>query len=268
MVARIYTYSLDVLPPGRMIIDVLGGGAESPRSVTGDSGAIDYNAGLWSVRYSDILVHHAYQHRYWSWLGGMLNTRTRMIRVPILSDWFAPVPGNNVNLSAGPLYIGGIPHSDGTMHSDGAGYSQSTISAELYADAAMGDGTIQIAVNAGGTIFGGEIFSILHPTQDWRAYKIVDIDDVIDRDTLGAGIGDEFGAGGSDVLGAGGGLAAIYTVSLNMPIKEDVPAETPLKFDRPLCIMRLAPNTTLPLDVIGRHQSRPEANFLEAGDLS
>lgn len=241
MAAPIYTYSLELLPPGRMVIDVLGGGAEAPRSITGDGGAIDFCAGLWSIKYAEMFVHAPARHRYWSWLGGILNTRVRMMRVPIYSDWFAPVSGN----AGGALYITGIPHSDGSLHSDGTGYSQSTISAVLGA-AAMGAGAIQITVMAGGEILGGEIFSINHPTQDHRAYKIADVEPNPTADSLGR---------------------LTYQVGLNMPLKEDVPAGTSARFDRPLCIMRLAPGATIPLDVSGFQLARPEINFLEAGDL-
>lgn len=219
----IRTYALDLLPPGGMSLDLLGGGVEGSRAFSGDAGALDFSGGgLWSVKYRGIMVADRAQHLYVNRLKLQLNSRTRKIFVPILTDMIAPTP-DAPECGPGALEVSGIPHSDGALFSDGAGYRQSTIVAEMAAAADLGAGTVTLRVISGGGLVGGEVFSLYHAEKFWRCYGVSEVDAVTDNPD------------GSRT----------YTVAVTPPLRDDIEARAPAKFDRPLCTMRLAPGETI-----------------------
>lgn len=219
----IQTYALDLLPPGRMKPALLGGGIETGRSLAGDAGALDFSGGgVWTISYSEVQVSSRPQHLYVSRLALQLNSRTRRIFVPVLTDILVPTPGA-MECWPGPLEVSGIPHSDGALFSDGAGHRQSTVVAEIAEAADLGAGTISLRVLSGGALVGGEMFSFYHSTKFWRLYGIADIDAVTPNPD------------GSNT----------YAVSVTPPLRDDIAARSPAKFDRPLCTMRLAPGSSI-----------------------
>jgi hypothetical protein len=115
-----------------------------------------------------------------------------------------------------------VSHGDETLFGDGAGYYQSVI--DIVAAAAARRATsLEIAVNYAGELLGGESFSIEHPTLGWRLYEIKSVDMVSDSEGL---------------------------ISFNPPLREAVTDGTPLEFDRPRCVMRLAQPRSMDLDVV------------------
>lgn len=87
------------------------------------------------------------------------------------------------------------------------------------ANAALRATTLAITGNSERPITGGELFSINHLTWGWRAYRI-------DPD----------------------GLKEDGTIGFRPPLREAVTAATPLEFDTPRCVMRLAQKTDNPTD--------------------
>ncbi|MCK1503858.1 hypothetical protein [Bradyrhizobium sp. 18] len=114
-----------------------------------------------------------------------------------------------------------IPHSDGALFSDGSGYYQSIIDITAAA-AALRATSLDITINYAGELMGGESFSIEHETMGWRVYEIatVSMDD---------------------------GVAG--TITFMPPLREAIPANTQLEFDRPRCVMRLAKTSSMDLSV-------------------
>lgn len=233
--------SLDVLRPGRMALRIVGGGIETPRSLSGDTGAVAFGpGGLISLKYSDITlagIDRWALSLYLSQLAAMLGSRVNTITVPIMTDLIAPTKE-----AGGPLYATS-PFSDGTPFSDMSLHSQSTIQAKLYASASLYANPIQIKVTEGRALYGGEWLSFDHPIRGSRAYRIawIDGDATID--------GDGF---------------PIYTVALEAPLKEAATAGDMVRFARPRVKMRLAPQFLATWDVSGFWMGTGELDFVEA----
>lgn len=210
------TYALQLLPPGRMSIDIAGSSIESGRSLSGITGAVDMSGGgLWTVQYSQITVFERVEHLYYQYLRNYLRGGVRSIIVPMLTDYVAPTP-----IVGGPLWTPGMPFSDGSSWSDGSLWGQSTIQAAVVGNWPLNAGTIQIKIISGGLLQGGETFSINHLSPKWhRCYGISEIDS--------QGAPDENGA-------------ITYQVAIAPSLRAAVADQTPLEFARPRCLMRLA----------------------------
>lgn len=208
-------YDLGMLPPGRMEIDLAGSSIESGRSLSGITGAIDMSGGgLWTVRYSQVMVFGAPQHLYYQYLRNYLRGGVRSIIVPMLTDYVAPTP-----VAGGPLFVT-TTFSDSSLFSDSSSFGQSTISAAMEGAQAQNATTIQLKIIAGGLLQGGETFSIDHLSPKWhRCYGISEIDSVGTPDANGA---------------------IIYQVAITPPLRAAVADQTSLEFARPKCLMRLA----------------------------
>lgn len=129
-----------------------------------------------------------------------------------------------------------VPHSDGTLFSDGVGYYQSVIN--ITCDAAdLRSTSLDIAANYAGELMGGESFSINHTNVGWRLYEIATVDMV------------------DDVNG---------TITFNPPLREAVTADTQLEFDRPRCTMRLAQTSSMNLTVQPWNFNTTSVDFVEA----
>lgn len=100
-----------------------------------------------------------------------------------------------------------VPHSDATPFSDATLYLSGDATYVTTADAALRDTTLQITGASELALIGGELFSILHPTWGWRAYRIREID------------GD--------------------TITFRPPLREAVASGTALEFDTPRCQMKM-----------------------------
>lgn len=110
--------------------------------------------------------------------------------------------------------VGGVPHSDSAPFADSAEYATGAIVAELAASAALRATTVEITVDpaTASTLYGGEVFTIVHPTMRERIYLI---DEVLGR------VGDT------------------YEVTIGPPLREAAAAETEVDFNRPRCLMRV-----------------------------
>lgn len=245
------TLHIDFLKMGEFSVSSAGDGIDGGRNGEGDSPAIDFSGGGKLVCSLDnCYVQTPEEHEYANHLAAYLNHSKRCINVPFLTDWMGPFP-----IAAGyppvpqPI-IWGIPHSDGALFSDGAGYSQATVFGTLDAAASLGAG--QIAIN----IFGAarplrwsDWFSIYHPTRGWRAYRYWECSDpvAITRTVEG-------------VVYTG----QQYTVALDRPLREAVSAGDRIELARPLCVMRFPRGFNLEWRIRGFWQSSPSLQFVEA----
>ena len=128
-----------------------------------------------------------------------------------------------------------IPHSDGSFFSDGSGYMQRIIIAELDADAALRATTLRIDMQYSSPLVGGEPFTIVHPTQNERMYRV-----------------------GTAVQGSDG----IWTVTVRPTLREAAVAGTVLDFDRPRCRMTMQGGMALPLS--SPFMGKASLQFIEA----
>lgn len=122
-----------------------------------------------------------------------------------------------------------VPHSDDTTFDDDAEYLSGSSQAATVADAALRATSLSISITAPISLIGGEWFSIEHAVWGWRAYLIKAID------------GD--------------------TIEFRPPLREAVAAGTPIDFDDPRCVMRLAAATSNALSS-GRYTD-PAISFVE-----
>lgn len=214
-------WDLDILAPGGLSVDLAGTAIEAPRASSGLTGAIDFSGGgFWAVEMRKIGVIERSSHLLYQRYRNHLNGGVRTILVPILNDFAAAQP-------------------DG-MRAILGGVADTAAIGTVAADAALAAGTIAITLPAGGVLVGGETFSIQHPTKDWHAYSIGDIDSVTTTSEV-----------------------STYTVGIRPPLREAVTAGAVANFFRPLCLMRLRPGTTMPWEPEDWWNFRPTVQLVE-----
>lgn len=178
------------------------------------------------------------RHEIINWLGARLNAG-RFIVVPILNDGVGPFP--IIDGRRRP-YVSGIPHSDGSLLSDGSGYSQSTVSGRATSYAAVNAGIINIETSGlARKLRHSDWFSIKHPTKGWRAYRYWD---VLERPASGNN--------------------GNYQLAISPPLREAVNTNTPIEFARPRFVAKLPRGETIPWRIEAWYSSRPTINFVEA----
>lgn len=178
------------------------------------------------------------RHEVINWLGARGNGGFRFFNVPIITDFIGPFPV--INGKRRPI-VGGIRHSDGSLFSDGAGYSQATVYGEVTEAAALGAGIIKMRVyGASRPLRWSDWFSIYHPTKGWRAYRYWEVISKTEE------------------------ANPVYTLGIAPPLREAVTVGTRVELARPMCVMKFPKNYTLPWDFEGFWQSRPTLQFTEA----
>jgi len=241
------TLDIDFIKGGKMSFDTKGGALSGGRNGLGQSVTIETSGGgIFIASYTNCFAQAPEEHEYLNWVAARMNNSIRFINVPILSDWAGPFP--LINGLPTPI-IRGIPHSDGALFSDGAGYSQATVFGTM-GTAALNAG--QVTLN----IFGNsrnlrwsDWFSIYHPTKGWRAYRYWEASDPIPVTEIVDGVtytGQQ------------------YVLALDIPIREAVTAGTRVEFARPRCVMKFPVGFSLPWEVEGWWQARPTMSFEEA----
>ncbi|TRC78507.1 hypothetical protein FJV80_24505 [Mesorhizobium sp. WSM4310] len=241
------TLDVDFLKPTKMSFDTKGGGLEGGRNGLGESVTIETSGGGVLVgSYDGCVVKDREQHEYINWIAARMNSSVRFMNVPIISDWMGPFP-----LNAGGIpqpVISGIPHSDGALFSDGAGYSQTTVIANMDA-AALNAGKVTLRIyGAARNLRWSDWFSIYHPNKGWRAYRQWDHTDPVPAFETIDGV-------------ARSGQR--YTLSLDRPLREAVVQGTRVEFARPRCVMKFPASFSLAWEAEGWWQSSPTLQFVE-----
>ena len=134
-----------------------------------------------------------------------------------------------------------VLHDDDTPHDDDAGYDQALVLAQSVSLVPLRSTSISVGIlaGAGGVIEAGMFFSIRHPTWHWRLYVIR-----------------------TAVLDAAKGW---YDLTIRPELREAVPGSTPIEFDTPRCLMRLATPDALRLTMERRKFASPSWAFVETG---
>lgn len=233
------TLEANFLAPFRTSYDVTGSALDGGRNGTGEGISIDLSGGgMLSATYEDCMIKDPEHYEYVNMLGSRLNGGFRFINVPIITDWFGPFPKVK-NLPA--PFITGIPHSDGSLFSDGAGYSQASVYGEITENAALNAGIIKMQVfGLSRPLRWSDWFSIYHPVKGWRAYRYW------------------------DVLDASGGANPVYTLAIAPPLREAVTAGTRVEFARPRFVAKFRSDFTLPSVVEAFFVTKQTMQFVEA----
>lgn len=159
------------------------------------------HGGLWRFVFSGIYLRNKDQVRTWRALEGQLDGGATKLVVPICDLRHAPRPG-------GALPGPSVPHSDDTYFSDDTGYVSGVMSAVTVGAATLGASSISVNMLVGSDLMGGEHFTIDHPTEGPRLYRVITVD------------GD--------------------SVGIRPTLREAVASGEVVDFDNPRCTMRLA----------------------------
>lgn len=279
------------LRPTAASFDVPGSGLDGGVNGAGESISIETSGGGMVICTYDRCVLQAddpERHEVINWLGARLNGSYRFINVPIINDGIGPFPF--IEGKRRPI-LSGVSHSDGSLFSDGSGYSQSTVYGEITEDAGLNAGIIKMRVyGAARPLRWSDWFSIYHPIKGWRAYRYWEVIERGEPATENVPI--EYNREylltlfGEDMLDyllttVSGGLDYLltsqlavteyyqrsyqdYTLAIAPPLREAVTAGTRVELARPMCVMKFPRGFTLPWQYEGNYQARPTLQFVEA----
>lgn len=189
--------------------------------------------GMWRAQWTNVNLRTADHVRCWRAIAALAENGVVPLVVPHCDKRHFPAP----IIQGHPLYsYGPIPHSDGSLFSDGSGYYQPVVSAESVGDALLRAVSIVIHFIAGSALRGGEVFSVCHPIQGWRRYEIKAVELNDDGDSV---------------------------VTFRPPLREAVVDGTDIEFDYPRCVMRLAKSDGMDIDLDLRKFASPTVMFDE-----
>lgn len=234
-------FPVDFLRPTRARFDNPGSSMDGGVNGAGEAISIGTSGGGFiTATYSEMVLEGPDErHEIINWLGARLNGGVRFINVPIVNDGIGPFP--IIDGRRRPI-ASGITHSDGSLFTDGAGYSQATVSGTLSANAAQHAGIITLAMSGlSRRLRHSDWFSIYHPTKGWRAYRYWDI-----------------------LVQPSGSNNGTYRLAISPPLREAATSGTRVEFARPRCVMKLGRGETIPWEIEGWYSSRPTINFVEA----
>lgn len=242
------TLPLDFIKAGRMSVDTPGGGFEGGRNGLGESITIGLSGGpMLAISYSNCFAQSPEEHEVLNWIAARANGSFRFFNVPIKSDWMGPFP--LVNGIPTPI-VTGIPHSDGSMFSDGSGYSQATVFATFEEAAALNAGQIVVNIfGASRNLRWSDWMSTYHSVKGWRAWRYWEHSDPIDVTRTVDGVSYD---------------GQQYTLAIDIPLRQAVEAGQRIELARPRCVMKFPTGFTLPWEAEGFWLSRPTLNFVEA----
>ncbi|MDP2358024.1 MAG: hypothetical protein Q8M31_18435 [Beijerinckiaceae bacterium] len=187
-------------------------------SITGAEQIAASNGGFWRASLIGIPVVSQQKRHAWRALEAQIQGRTNDVLVPVFSI-------------DQPVMIGGIPHSDEALFSDGSGYSQRDISAVFTSGAALRATEITLTV-LGATVQPGQYFSV----GTGRLHLIASLLEV----------------DGDDI-----------TIRIWPPLREPVEEGADADFSAPKCRMKLATDNEMAAEFdLGRFAS-PTVEFVE-----
>lgn len=198
----------NILPPRTVMIELANATMGGGRTLTAVDQFVKTDAGWWKLTLGDIPFASSQQKLQWRAVAAQLGGRVGKIAVPIYDP---NTPWPTINGKVVKSY-GSIPHSDGTFFSDGTGYSQDVIIAEVIVDAAMGDISLTMDVLVGGALQPGMSFDVAY-----RLYRIKSIQTITPN----------------------GGGSVTYQLKVTPPLREDIPAGSFANFDDPMLGCRL-----------------------------
>ena len=229
------TLEANFLSPASVSVDVMGSSVSGGRNANGESQTIEMSGGgLLTATYSDCKLTEPEQYEYVNYLGARFNGGFRFLNVPIITEWYGPFAGKKA-------FIGGIPHSDGSFFSDGAGYSQASVWGEVTEAANLNAGIVKMRVyGLSRKLRWSDWFSIYHATKGWRAYRYWDILDVTTETN------------------------PVYTLALAPPLREAVTVGMRVEFARPRFVAKFKDGFTLPSIVEAFFVTQQTIQFSEA----
>jgi hypothetical protein len=210
--------------------NIVGNTATAGQTATSSVDIRSDGGGLWSASLNNIRFWDQSFTQCWRAIRQLCNGGINPIIVPRNDSVFAPFP-------VGQPPYGPIPHDDGALFDDGASYYQSIIDITCNGGAGLRSTAMVINLNNCGPLQGGEAFSVLHPTFNWRMYEIGSVTPVDATHAL---------------------------IAFNPPLREAVTDGTKLEFDRPRCTMKLAKSSSMDLNITTWPFSLATVKFIES----
>ena len=242
------TFDVDYQFLTEMSFSVEGAGIDGGRNGDGDSPAIDFSGGGKIVGSYSVFAAEPEQHEMLNQLAARLNGSTRYIVVPILTDRVGPFPLLG-KYEPQPI-ISGIPHSDGALFGDGAGYSQATVFGTFEKAAALNAGQITVNIfGAARNLRWADWMSTYHATRGWRAWRYWEANDPIPVTRTVEGVtytGQQ------------------YELAISPPLREAVTAGQRIELARPRFVARFPRGFNLPWQVTAPFNCQVTVNFVEA----
>jgi hypothetical protein len=244
----------DFLKVGEFSVDVIGGAEDGGRNGQGMSISRDLSGGGdVAVTLGNCFIQSPEEHRVINWIAARMNGSYRFANVPILTDWTGPFP--TFDRFPAP-FATGIPHSDGSLFDDGAGYSQATVWGKLTEDAGLHAGIVRLRVyNAARRVDWSEWFSIYHNqngdySRGHRAYRSWEIVNEYDD--------------GTETIDGTAYPYQEYGLAISTPLREATVSGTRVELARPKCVMKFPAGFTLRWKVSGFWRASPTIEFVEA----
>ena len=241
--------NIDYLNPSIMRVGMIGAGIDGGRNGLDDAPAIDFSGGgKISITYDECMLIDPEQHEYFNWLSTYLDGSMRSIVVPIVTDRVGPFP--TFGQEYPQPFISGIRHMDGSIHTDGSGYTQASVFGSFESDATVGAG--QVAVN----IFGAsrhlrwsDWMSTHDAVRGWRAWRYWKCSDPVGiTRTVEGETYDGYQ----------------YTLSISPPLRMNVVAGQRIELARPKFAARLPRGVSLDWEIASAWMSRPTLQFVES----
>lgn len=217
-------WPVHVLRPYSVAFDIASRSLAAPSSVSGKTQVVSSDAGIWKVTFGGIIVRTRNEVNVFRAISNLLEGRLNAILVPFCRGY------QPINADAVDAYDG-VPHGDDMPFDDSSEYvggaNQVTLTAPISARAVSAN----LAIDYGGTIEAGQHFSLGE-----RLYRV------------------------RTVVYTGTNTA---TVTFRPPAREAAIAGATVDFDTAACRMRLATDSEMDLDLMGRRTANPTVNFIE-----
>lgn len=210
--------------------NIVGNTATAGQTATSSVDIRSDGGGLWTASLNDIQFWDQTFTLLWRSIRQLCNGGVNPLVVPRNDAIFAPFP-------VGPRSYSPIKFNDGTLFSDGTGFTQSVITVEASGGAPLRATSMELLLINCGALVGGEAFSICHPTYNWRMYEIASAV-VIDSTHV--------------------------SITFNPPLREAVPDGAGIEFDLPRCTMKLVNAASMDLNVTTWPFSLATVKFVES----
>lgn len=187
--------------------------------------------GWWSIDYVNVILQNRYREQWQTWqaIRQKLGGRSGLIAVPVRSGLSAPYASGSFE------EMPETTHSDGSTFSDGSHYVQGAISVKTVGATAIGATTIRMRIINAAPSLVGVRFSYNHAL--YETGPVISIDD------------------------------DVWELPISPTVRELIPADADLEFDRPTCLCHLADDRGMDVtqEAVAR-TSYPSVRFIEATD--
>lgn len=226
-----FVFPTRLFKPQSLKPSLVGAALDGGRSLAGDNQFADFGAGgYWQVEFGEQALWSRAKVLAWRALAAAADSGATDILVPLADRRHQPLENPLVT----PDPFGLTTWDDGLTP-----WAPDQVTAEVTADAALGDTQLECTFTAPRALLGGEHFSVKHATWDWRLHRI------------------------SRLVSGGLGTGDATVIDVRPPLREAIVAGALLNFDSPRCLMRADGDIEPNIEML--KFGRASARFKEAG---